>query len=111
MRYISGNIAPANRKKLWDEKRVFFLTPQVINNDLHKEVFQAETVKCLVIDEAHKATGEHAYCQVCVEHQVFVSSFGKFLSFQVVRKLIGKTKQFRVLALSATPGSDLNVSL
>lgn len=50
---------------MWNDKRVFFLTPQVINNDLRNGLFSPESVKCLVIDEAHKAMGEHAYCQVC----------------------------------------------
>ncbi|KAJ8379088.1 hypothetical protein AAFF_G00231790 [Aldrovandia affinis] len=39
------------------------------------------------VDEAHKAQANHAYCQV-------------------VRELVKKTPQFRVLALSATPGAD-----
>ena len=46
------------------EKRVFFLTPQVIMNDLSRGTCPAVDVRCLVIDEAHKATGNHAYCQV-----------------------------------------------
>uniref|UniRef100_A0ACB8G6K6 Uncharacterized protein n=1 Tax=Sphaerodactylus townsendi TaxID=933632 RepID=A0ACB8G6K6_9SAUR len=44
-------------------------------------------IKCLVIDEAHRALGNHAYCQVVTE-------------------LCKYTRQFRILALSATPGSD-----
>jgi Fanconi anemia group M protein len=43
---------------------VFFLTPQVIMNDLSRGTCPAVDVRCLVIDEAHKATGNHAYCQV-----------------------------------------------
>jgi len=56
---------PSNRREeLWSAKRVFFLTPQVINNDLTRGVCPAVDVKCIVIDEAHKALGNHAYCQV-----------------------------------------------
>lgn len=54
------------RTALWNSKRVFFLTPQVINNDLTRNVCPASDIKCIVIDEAHKALGKHAYCQVCV---------------------------------------------
>ena len=54
---------PPERKRAWQAKRVFFLTPQVISNDLSRGAFPALDVKCLVIDEAHKATGNHAYCQ------------------------------------------------
>ena len=50
----------------------------------------AGQVKCLVIDEAHKAQGNHAYCQV-------------------VKELAKHSTNFRVLALSATPGGDIKV--
>ncbi|NXQ04334.1 FANCM protein, partial [Vidua macroura] len=75
------------RRELWNTKRVFFLTPQIMVNDLSRGTCPAVEIKCLVIDEAHKALGNHAYCQV-------------------VRELSKYTNQFRVLALSATPGSD-----
>ncbi|XP_074091951.1 Fanconi anemia group M protein-like [Macrotis lagotis] len=76
------------RKEIWHNKRVLFLTPQVMINDLSRGVCPAVKIKCLVIDEAHKALGNYAYCQV-------------------VRELIKYTKHFRILALSATPGSDI----
>ncbi|XP_075189084.1 Fanconi anemia group M protein-like, partial [Anomaloglossus baeobatrachus] len=75
------------RKELWQKHRVFFLTPQVMVNDLTRGACPASDIKCLVIDEAHKSLGNHAYCQV-------------------VRELNNYTTQFRILALSATPGSD-----
>lgn len=46
-------------------------------------------MKCLIIDEAHKAKGNYAYCEV-------------------VKKLYCVNKHFRILALSATPGKDNN---
>ncbi|NXF54019.1 FANCM protein, partial [Oceanites oceanicus] len=76
-----------SRRELWNTKRVFFLTPQIMVNDLSRGTCPAVEIKCLVIDEAHKALGNHAYCQV-------------------VRELSKYTNQFRILALSATPGSD-----
>ncbi|NXY45276.1 FANCM protein, partial [Ceuthmochares aereus] len=82
-----GGTQALNRRELWDTKRVFFLTPQIMVNDLSRGTCPADKIKCLVIDEAHKALGNHAYCQV-------------------VRELSKYTNQFRILALSATPGSD-----
>ncbi|NXA72839.1 FANCM protein, partial [Thryothorus ludovicianus] len=82
-----GGTQALGRRELWSTKRVFFLTPQIMVNDLSRGTCPALDVKCLVIDEAHKALGNHAYCQV-------------------VRELSKYTNQFRVLALSATPGSD-----
>ncbi|KFR05856.1 Fanconi anemia group M protein, partial [Nipponia nippon] len=82
-----GGTQALSRKELWTTKRVFFLTPQIMVNDLSRGTCPAVEIKCLVIDEAHKALGNHAYCQV-------------------VRELSKYTNQFRILALSATPGSD-----
>ncbi|NXH18248.1 FANCM protein, partial [Bucco capensis] len=76
-----------NRGELWATRRVFFLTPQIMVNDLSRGTCPAVEIKCLVIDEAHKALGNHAYCQV-------------------VRELSKYSRHFRILALSATPGSD-----
>ncbi|XP_074852253.1 Fanconi anemia group M protein isoform X2 [Carettochelys insculpta] len=82
-----GGIQVLNRKEIWHNKRVFFLTPQIMVNDLSRGTCPAAEIKCLVIDEAHKALGNYAYCQV-------------------VKELCKYTNQFRILALSATPGSD-----
>ncbi|NXC43455.1 FANCM protein, partial [Penelope pileata] len=76
-----------SRRELWATRRVFFLTPQIMVNDLSRGTCPAVEIKCLVVDEAHKALGNHAYCQV-------------------VKELSRYTNQFRILALSATPGSD-----
>ncbi|NWX16912.1 FANCM protein, partial [Aegotheles bennettii] len=85
---LPGGTQAQSRRELWATRRVFFLTPQVMVNDLSRGSCPAVEIKCLVIDEAHKALGNHAYCQV-------------------VRELSKYTNQFRILALSATPGSDM----
>ncbi|KAM9290170.1 Fanconi anemia group M protein isoform 2-T2 [Cariama cristata] len=87
MAEMTGGTQAFSRRELWTTKRVFFLTPQIMVNDLSRGTCPAVEIKCLVIDEAHKALGNHAYCQV-------------------VRELSKYTNQFRILALSATPGSD-----
>ncbi|KAM3595007.1 uncharacterized protein V6R79_017061 [Siganus canaliculatus] len=87
MAELTGSTAAKQRQEIWRSKRVFFLTPQVMVNDLSRQTCPAQQVKCVVIDEAHKALGNHAYCQV-------------------IRQLGCQTQQFRILALSATPGGD-----
>ncbi|XP_075048258.1 Fanconi anemia group M protein [Mixophyes fleayi] len=84
---LTGSTQAQTRIEIWKNHRVFFLTPQIMVNDLTRGACPASDIKCLVIDEAHKALGNHAYCQV-------------------VRELSNYTTQFRILALSATPGSD-----
>ncbi|XP_041668468.1 Fanconi anemia group M protein [Cheilinus undulatus] len=87
MAELTGSTAAKHRQEVWRTKRVFFLTPQVMVNDLSRETCPAQQIKCVVIDEAHKALGNHAYCQV-------------------IKQLVNQTLQFRILALSATPGGD-----
>lgn len=87
---LQGNVPPSRRKTLWRDKRVFFCTPQSMQNDLRHGICEAERFVCLVVDEAHRATGNYAYC--CV-----------------IQEVERKTPFFRVLALSATPGSKFEV--
>ena len=76
---MTGNVAVNKRGDSWLSKRVFFLTPQVnqrkkcntltfdmkvMGNDLSRGLFPAKEVKLLVVDEAHKAQGDYAYCLV-----------------------------------------------
>lgn len=61
---LAGGTQALSRRDLWATKRVFFLTPQVMVNDLSRGSCPYADIKCLVIDEAHKALGNHAYCQV-----------------------------------------------
>ena len=39
-----------------------------MSNDLSRGLFPAKEVKLLVVDEAHRAQGEYAYCQVAMIH-------------------------------------------
>ncbi|KAH9248371.1 hypothetical protein BASA81_013957 [Batrachochytrium salamandrivorans] len=85
---ITGIPQSDSRAAIWDEKRVFFLTPQVMQNDLRSSSCPADKVVLLIVDEAHRATGNYAYCEV-------------------IRELAKSDIPFRVIGLSATPGSDI----
>eukprot|EP00949_MAST-11_sp_MAST-11-sp1_P002565 g2565.t1 len=84
---LDGGVAPAKREKLWEGRRVFFCTPQTFENDAKRGVVPLHTFTCVVIDEAHRATGRYAYVGAVEE---------------VMRQCEGHV---RILALSATPGS------
>ena len=64
---MTGAMVPKEREKEWRNKRVFFLTPQVLTNDISRASCPVSDVKCLVLDEAHKALGNYAYVQVVSE--------------------------------------------
>ena len=85
---LTGGISPGLRAEEWQSKRVFFMTPQTIINDLKTGVCDPKRLVLLVVDEAHRATGAYAYVEV-------VSFLKRFNS------------SFRVLALTATPGASV----
>lgn len=85
---LTGEISPALRSEEWATKRVFFLTPQTFDNDLRTGIADPKKIVLLVVDEAHRATGNYSYVKV-VE---FIRRFNK---------------SFRILALTATPGSSV----
>jgi ERCC4-related helicase len=85
---LTGGVSPALRSEEWRSKRVFFMTPQTYLNDLKAGYADPKKLVLLVVDEAHRATGSYAYVEV-------VSFLRRFNS------------SFRVLALTATPGADV----
>ncbi|KAF8499186.1 P-loop containing nucleoside triphosphate hydrolase protein [Russula emetica] len=82
---LTGNNPRAFRSKAWQEKRIFYMTPQTFENDLKTDNCDPGDIVLLVVDEAHKGAGEYSYAKV-------------------VRFLMAKNPNFRVLALTATPG-------
>ncbi|XP_073148428.1 DEAD-box ATP-dependent RNA helicase FANCM isoform X2 [Henckelia pumila] len=83
---MTGQTSPAIRADLWKDKRVFFVTPQVLEKDIQSGSCLVKHLVCLVIDEAHRATGNYSYAVA-------------------VRELMDVPVQLRILALTATPGS------
>ncbi|KAK3330231.1 hypothetical protein B0H66DRAFT_51600 [Apodospora peruviana] len=85
---LTGETPPVLREGEWESKRVFFMTPQTLMNDLSKGYADPKSIVLLVVDEAHRATGDYAY----VKAVEFIRRF---------------SQSFRVLALTATPGSSV----
>jgi len=61
---MTGSIPPAKRKGSWEEHRIVVATPQVVRNDAIKGILDLSKVSILVVDEAHRATGNAAVAQV-----------------------------------------------
>lgn len=87
---MTGKIQKEKRAKLWAEKRLFFCTPQTLQSDIHENSFPSTQIKLVVFDEAHKAKGNYAYCQV-------------------IKAIMNVQNHFRVLALTATAGKSADV--
>ena len=84
----TGDTGPDKRGDLWERATVVMATPQVIRNDAMNGIIDLTEVDLLIMDEAHHATGNHAYAQV---GQLYLRT----------------NPSGRVLAATASPGSTL----
>jgi len=55
---ISGRSKPDSRVAMWTNKRVFFATPQTLVKDIQENRCNPRNIVCVVMDEAHRATGK-----------------------------------------------------
>ncbi|BGP51068.1 3'-5' DNA helicase [Rhodotorula kratochvilovae] len=83
---LTGGTPAKLRSVGWLTKRVIYSTPQTVERDLAKGRLDPRDVTCIVVDEAHRASGDYSYCGV-------------------IRYMMCRNPHFRVLALTATPGS------
>jgi ERCC4-related helicase len=51
---LNGSVGKSKRRDLWKTKRVFFCTPQILQNDFASGLVGAEDFVCVVLDEAHR---------------------------------------------------------
>ena len=86
--YVSchANFVPILTSTQWQTKRVFYVTPHTLINDLMTRTCDPRQIVLIVIDEAHKGTGDYAYAQI-------------------VRYMMAANPFHRILALTATPGN------
>lgn len=61
---LTGSVPPKKRREIWDAAKVIVATPQVIRNDVQNGLTKLNDVSLLIVDEAHRATGNHAMAQV-----------------------------------------------
>jgi ERCC4-related helicase len=88
MAIFTGFVKPEMREKQWKTSKVIFSTPQGLENDVISNRIALEEVSLLGIDEAHRAVGDYSYV---------------WLAKQYVKK----SKNPRILGLTASPGSDI----
>ena len=85
---FTGLVAPKTREELWKKSIIIFSTPQGLENDIISNRVNLKEVSLLGVDEAHRAVGDYAY--------VFVA-----------KQYVKRADYPRILALTASPGSDL----
>ncbi|MBT4540601.1 DEAD/DEAH box helicase [Candidatus Woesearchaeota archaeon] len=84
---FTGHVKPEKRVELWDSCQVIASTPQSIENDIMGNKIKLEDVSLMVVDEAHRATGEYSYVWLAKQYDKLA-------------------RYPRILALTASPGSD-----
>ncbi|URD88705.1 HELICc [Musa troglodytarum] len=67
---MTGQMSPPKRSTFWKSKRVFFVTPQVLEKDIQSGICLVKQLVCLVIDEAHRALGNYSYSVAVRERTV-----------------------------------------
>lgn len=82
---LTGSIDPKERAKIFLNSRILYYTPQTLRNDLLKKRYDLKKVALIVFDEAHRASGDYAYCDIAALYKE-MNSDGN------------------VLALTASPG-------
>jgi len=86
---INGTISLKKKIDSYREKRIFFMTPQTFENDLNKNYVNTEEISLIIFDEAHKAQKKYSYSNII-----------NFLNKSQIKN------SYRVIALSASPGSN-----
>ena len=65
---LTGHVSPEKRQELWKNSQVIIATPQAIENDMIGGNVPIDDISLLVIDEAHRATGNYSYCYVAKKY-------------------------------------------
>jgi len=84
---VTGQIPPLARREYYREARIITATPQTIQNDLRTGKLDFSDFSLLIVDEVHRAVKKYAY--------PFVA-----------KAYMERSKNPRILGLTASPGSD-----
>ena len=85
--FLIGATTPKKRAKAFLEAQILFFTPETLRNDVLESRYSLSEVCLIVFDEAHRASGNYAYCSVAEQYAL-------------------QNKDGRSLALTASPGSN-----
>ncbi len=85
---FTGFVKPTVRQELWKTAQLIFSTPQGLENDIISNRISLEDVSLLVFDEAHRAVKDYSYVWIAKQYNKLA-------------------KHPKILALTASPGSDM----
>jgi ERCC4-related helicase len=85
---LTGETPSHQRMREYKGRKVFFMTPQCLENDLENTLLAARDITLVVFDEGHRASGNYSYCKI-------------------IQLLDSAEIGYRILALSATPAAEI----
>ena len=85
---LTGQVKPEKRVEMWADARIIISTPQGLENDVINRKISMQDVSLLVIDECHRAVKGYSYVWITKQYEQLA-------------------KYPRILALTASPGTDL----
>jgi Fanconi anemia group M protein len=85
VRSITGHDSVDKRITEWAEGQLIISTPQTVKKDMERDIVYLKNFYLLIVDEAHRATGNYAYVDVA--------------------KIFSELPNRRILAMTASPGS------
>ncbi len=86
LKSITGSISPEERRDIWKDIKISFMTPQVLQNDIISNNYSLKDVSLIIFDECHRAVGDYAYCFIA-------------------KKYIDISKNSQILGITASPGT------
>ncbi len=85
---LTGEVDASDRKTAWQDATICFMTPQTFQNDIENGLYAVDGVSLLVLDEAHRAVGDYAYCAIARSYKEHATSP-------------------HILAMTASPGATM----
>lgn len=71
---MTGHVPPPAREEIWQEGRIFFTTPQIVENDIENGRLSLDDFSLVVFDEAHRAVKDYAYTSIA-KHYMKVGNY------------------------------------
>ncbi len=87
---FTGSIKPEKRQEMWKTHQIIASTPQGLENDIISNRIDLKDVSLMVFDECHRAVKDYSYVWVAKQYN-------------------NKARYPRILGLTASPGSDLEI--
>ena len=67
---ISGDVKPEHRQTRFKDSNVVIATPQTVRNDVEDGRITFSDTDLLIVDEAHRATGDYAYTSIAESYHL-----------------------------------------